>query len=530
MRDGVELAAHVYLPAIAKHQAVPTVLTRLPYDKGGRYTFLDQIANHFTAHGFAVVVQDVRGKFESQGELLPFKNEPDDGYDTIEWVAQQEWSNESVGMYGDSYYGFTQWAAVSRRHPALKAIVPQVTSSDLFIYFGTKQMPRLPFFEWFAQTYAHPFLSFEPFSSRLPKPAYHPPAGYEAAMDTARALAAAVDDGSFVAELYPDGWPAETLSIPALHQSGWYDNCLEGQLREWQRVTDAPAAAHQFLRIYSTDHESFPWREAGVPLDNHETDDDAATTHLHEYMPEVISFLDHYLNDRGGRWSAPTVRFTTTNGHAHVSDQWPPAQVRPVSLTLSDFGSSLQDRGRLSGLTDDAAAPVDDSITWTHDPSTPVPFLPESEFGQCADLPDESYLHGRDDVAVFDSPPVGARVDLCGAVSFTATIDASSAGTHVVARLLDLYPSGEARVITYGAATADTSGGPATISVPMMATAYRIRPGHSLRLAVSSSCFPLYPVHPGHDGDVWNLEGATATRQTLSTNIEHPSKVDLHVL
>ena len=96
----------------------------------GRYTFMPQLAPHFTDRGYAFVVQDVRGKFRSEGETMPFVHEIEDGYDTLEWIVSQPWSNGSVGMWGDSYYGYTQWAVVASGHPALKAIVPRVTSTD----------------------------------------------------------------------------------------------------------------------------------------------------------------------------------------------------------------------------------------------------------------------------------------------------------------------------------------------------------------------------------------------------------------
>ena len=122
MRDGVSLAIDVYLPEAAAPCAA--VLVRLPYDKNGRYCWMPQIARHFTDRGYVFLVQDVRGKFRSGGEVNAFVHELDDGYDTLEWVTRQPWSNGAVGMWGDSYYGFTQWTAVASGHPALRAIVP----------------------------------------------------------------------------------------------------------------------------------------------------------------------------------------------------------------------------------------------------------------------------------------------------------------------------------------------------------------------------------------------------------------------
>ena len=126
MRDGIRLATDVYLPD--DPAPVEAVLVRLPYDKNSRYVFFRWVAEIFTQRGYAMVVQDVRGKFRSEGETLGFVREANDGYDTIDWIIAQPWSNGIVGMFGDSYYGFTQWAAVSSGHRALRAIVPRVTT------------------------------------------------------------------------------------------------------------------------------------------------------------------------------------------------------------------------------------------------------------------------------------------------------------------------------------------------------------------------------------------------------------------
>ena len=130
MRDGVSLAIDVYLPD--GPGPWPAVLVRLPYDKNGRYCWMPFISRYFTERGYAFLPQDVRGKFRSGGETNAFMHEIEDGYDTIEWITQQPWADGAVGMWGDSYYGFTQWAAVASGHPALKAVVPRVTVADLF--------------------------------------------------------------------------------------------------------------------------------------------------------------------------------------------------------------------------------------------------------------------------------------------------------------------------------------------------------------------------------------------------------------
>lgn len=529
MTDGVHLATDVYVPPTI-HQAIPTVLIRLPYDKCGRYTFIPEIAERFTAHGFAVVAQDVRGKFRSDGVQEPFVHEASDGSDTLDWICRQPWSNGTVGMFGDSYYGFTQWAAASTGHPALKAIVPRVTGTSFFASYHTDSVPLLPLYEWVVHTWADSLLHDEPFGVTRPQPHYFVPDESAHVREELRELVAAVSDGSFERDLFPGGIPSTNLAIPALHMSGWYDNLLDCTLLEWERSLGSPAADHQFLRIRSADHEDLHWREFGQTLPDHELGDDELHAYLDETLAEPIAFLDHYLNERGGRWLAPTVSFEVTNGTSRVSDRWPPAGSEGLTLTLADVTEATTNGGRLLGLGRHEVADVDgSSVEWLHDPEHPVPYLSASQWSQCADPPDEAPVHERANVLVFDSAPVAAPVDLVGEVSFAGVLDADTDRTHLIARLCDLYPDGRARLIAEGAAVADTSDGPATVTVPMRATAYRIRPGHAVRLALSSSLFPLYAVHPGHNGDVWDTSVLTPRTQRLLSTQGAPGRLEVGV-
>jgi uncharacterized protein len=127
MRDGVTLRANVYRPPDGRW---PVLLTRLPYGKdlplGGAGLDTVQAARR----GYVVIVQDTRGRFASEGEWRPFELEADDGFDTVEWAAGLPYADGQVGMFGVSYFGFTQWAAAIKQPPALKAIAPRITWSD----------------------------------------------------------------------------------------------------------------------------------------------------------------------------------------------------------------------------------------------------------------------------------------------------------------------------------------------------------------------------------------------------------------
>ena len=129
MRDGTVLYADVYRPAAAGRY--PVILLRTPYNKSfGRLAYLQLDPMRAASRGYALIIQDTRGRFNSEGDFYCFRDEGQDGYDTVEWAAQQPWSDGTVGMYGASYMGATQWLAASARPPHLKCIVPLITASD----------------------------------------------------------------------------------------------------------------------------------------------------------------------------------------------------------------------------------------------------------------------------------------------------------------------------------------------------------------------------------------------------------------
>ncbi len=128
MRDGVTLYANIYRP-MGEGQW-PVLLTRLPYGKDFSIGSSVLDAAQVARQGYVVIVQDTRGRFASEGEWDPMRNEALDGVDTIEWAAQLPYSNGSIGMYGASYFGFTQWAAAVHQPPALKAMIPFITWND----------------------------------------------------------------------------------------------------------------------------------------------------------------------------------------------------------------------------------------------------------------------------------------------------------------------------------------------------------------------------------------------------------------
>ena len=275
MRDGVRLATDVYLPDGAG--PFPAVLVRLPYDKNGRYCWMPFLATHFIARGYAFVPQDVRGKFRSEGDPLAFVGEVPDGYDTIEWITQQPWSNGDVGMWGDSYYGFTQWAAVAAGHPALKAIVPRVTIADIDGWldgvtplYGGHYLGQY----WSDHDTHHwaPDWSHRPLAEVF-DPAFEQIGSRSASFDYVLERSR----GAERIPVFPGAHPFDVLRIPTLHGVGWFDNITPPHMLDYEALVRNPGTApFQYLHAGSTDHENYRFEQVPIPeSEDHAQHDDA---------------------------------------------------------------------------------------------------------------------------------------------------------------------------------------------------------------------------------------------------------------
>jgi putative CocE/NonD family hydrolase len=515
MRDGVRLATDVYLPP--GPGPFSTVLTRLPYDKTGRDSFIRWVAAYMCERGYAFVAQDTRGKARSEGETMAFAAEVADGYDTLEWLAGQGWCDGAVGMWGESYFGFTQWAAAAGGHPALRAIAPRNTTTAVAgDWFHRQGVPRLAFpLAWAADSWMDSAIygvaagdvdwDLRPPAAILPalhggrtSPSFEvwrrtPAAELEAALGIAAVVAA----------------PAR-LQIPALHVGGWYDIFQRGQLADWAAAR-AGSAAPQPLLFDATDHAHARWGEGRGSFDLHEVPDAEIEAFMPEYLDATLDFYDAVLRGRGA--PAPTpVRLRPSGGEWMAATDWPPPGAEPLTLWLAGAGRALADAdgGGLALRPDPTAA----EARWTDDPADPVPSLYADELQAMAAPPDDRAVAARPDVATFTSDPFAAGLTLAGPARARLGVAASGAGGHVTAKLLDVAPDGTTARLRDGAARHGPETAAAGFAVELGSVAHRLAPGHRLRLEVAASSYPQFLPPAGESGDAWQgpLPPASARR------------------
>ncbi len=498
MRDGTGLATDVYLPRGAG--PFPTVLVRLPYGKNERFGFMPQIAPLVTERGYAFVVQDTRGKFHSEGEPLAFVHEVSDGADTLGWIAEQPWSDGAVGMFGDSYYGFTQWAAVASGHPALRAIVPRFTTSrvgdDWMYHQGVFCLYTMG--EWAATSWVDGSLyELRPTFGRPLADLVPEVQGGRRSASFDRWIRTPPGDPAWTTGIYGIPEVAGGLRLPALHWGGWWDVFQRGQVADFLAAV-AAGAPGQHLLMASADHFDDPLVADGEPVVDIEEDDEALARYLPAMLDPVLAFLDRHLRGRDGA-RIPAVRWHLANDGWREAEAWPPSGARTLRLhpTAGDRALSGAEGGGLAERSD--ARGVD--VAWVHDPADPVPDPIDDAWRPLLGLPDEAVVEGRGDVLTFTADPVRGPLDLAGPARVRARVRAETAHAHLAAKLVDVFPSGRARRILQGIARVPAGGG--VVTVDLGHTGYRLETGHRLRLELAASDTPRYLPDPGTDEDPW---------------------------
>jgi predicted acyl esterase len=530
MRDGVRLATDVYLPADAKRS--PVVLVRVPYDKCSLYTGMEQIAQFWNDAGYVFVAQDVRGKFRSEGwsvTQLPWMSEATDGADTVEWLASAAFSDGSIGMVGDSYYAFTQWAAASEAPPALRAIVPRVASG---VHDSGAGFTHGPFslagpVSWLAYTWIDEGVHEGPLNWS------HRP--LIDVVESAFGVRSSAMD-ILLQRSNPWAWPTfpgvirrDRIKIPVLHWAGWWDNLKKGNFRQYRAMRHQAGAGPQHLIVDSMDHEMTKLDQNGGTLT--EAIDAGNTEAVARFwegeLCDARAFLDLHLRGLGN--VPPPVRWHQGRLGWQQSDEWPPKDARVVEWFLTGAVRAATDADG-GGFTD--RPPVAEQVKWDHDPINLVPDLSPDPSGYKAllHLVDETSVQSRPDVLTFTSEPMRSPLDLAGPVSLLARIESNHPSTQLVAKLTDIGPDNSTLLVAEGARIVHAHRFGGLVEVELGDVGYRLLNGHRLRLEVASSRFPRYLPHPGTDEDPWKAIDGSTTRQTLYTGGTYASHLRLFAL
>ncbi len=568
MRDGITLRANIYRPAA--DGTYPVLLTRLPYGKDFPLgtSVLDPV--RAAREGYMVVVQDTRGRFTSEGDWYPLRDEGPDSYDTIEWAASLPASNGKVGMYGASYFGFTQWVGAIQRPPHLAAMFPYITWADphdgVFSRGGALELGIQG--NWLLETGIDTTLRRERGNPDRT-------AGFKKLVALAREIDRLADEGyqslplkefepfrrTNLGQSFFDGIenpfapdysaPSTILghhaqvSVPSYNAGGWYDIFLAGTIRNFQemRANGATPEARQSRLLIG------PWSHGNS---SHTVGDiafgyGAAAAFINlqiDFMSLQLRWFDRWLKgiDNGIDREPPVKIFVMGENVWRDEQDWPLARALPTPFYLHSGGhaNTLAGDGSLS-----TELPGDESADrFVYNPLNPVPTL-----GGALLMPavfrsgarDQQPIERRDDMLVYTSAPLERDLEVTGPVTVKLWAASSAPDTDFVARLVDVHPDGFAHNLTDGIIRARYRHGvhsPELLepgkayeyTIDLWATSNLFKAGHRIRLDITSSNFPRWDRNPntGHQiGADAEMQSAT---QTILHNREHPSHVLLPVV
>lgn len=487
MRDGTRLGADVYLPR--GPAPAPAVLIRQPYGRRTPEMGFAVVGDFFARKGYACVVQDVRGKFSSQGIFDPGVNEVEDGYDSVAWAVSQPWSNGRVGCWGESYYGFTSYAAAISGHPALACIAPGDIGVDRRAsWFRQGAFLLNTTGNWAMAMDATEYAELTGVDTyRLPLSDIPRTAGLEA--NLFHQIVEHADDKSWWATRSLAGGISE-VRVPVLLWSGWYDNYLGPLLADYASLLEShPHPEGVYLFVGPWDHDgSAGYTDRAVCLRVAPT----ARRRWDTYQ----AFFDRYLMDLdNGFGRAGSVElFELGSDSWRAEPAWPPPGVVPTAFYLRE--------GLTLSLTPPGVAEPPD--TFCYDPSDPVPeTVGRNCWELCTALDDRRRLDGRTDIVRYVSEPLGEDLRLAGPVTARIFASSSATDTDFTVTLCDVFEDGTVNTIQDGIVRARYREGldrPSAIepgcvyefSIDLFATCYRVARWHRLRVDVSSSNFDRY--------------------------------------
>jgi len=570
MRDGTILRANVYRPI--GEGKWPVLLTRLPYGKDfpSGTSVLDpaQVARR----GYVVIVQDTRGRSNSGGEWTPFVNEALDGVDTIEWAAKLHYSNGNVGVYGESYFGFTQWSAAVHQPAALKAMVPLVTWNDPLngviarggaLELGTAASwnlvmgldvlirrhhddPQTLGRNIYMLAQEMDSLARTGYSS-LPLAEFAPLKRHNVAHYYFENFARHMDRESEQLKSMTIVGKHENVTAPSLNIGGWYDIFLKDTINNFKimREQGATQEARQSKLLIG------PWTHTGYSNPVGELNfgfaSSAAFIDLQIDMASLqVRWFDHWLKgiDTGILREAPIKLFVMGANVWRDEQEWPLARAVHTNYYLHSGGkaNSLRGNGLLSTEVPGSEAPDQ----YDYDPANPVIthggsllMSPEFRPGPFDQLTTES----REDVLVYTTPVLEQDVEVTGPITVHLWASSSAPDTDFVARLVDVHPDGYAQNLTDGIIRARyrnfSKGEQPTLIEPGKAYEYEIdlwatsnafKVGHAIRLDITSSNFPRWDRNPNTGHEFGADEELTVAHQTILHDSEHPSYIVLPIV
>jgi putative CocE/NonD family hydrolase len=543
MRDGVSLVADVYRPKV--EGKLPVLLTRTPYNRRDPATGM-----YLASQGYVVILQDTRGRFDSEGEFYPFRHEANDGYDTVEWAAGLPYADGRVGMFGGSYVGATQMLAASSNPPHLTGIFPYVTAMEYYegwTYEGGALM------QWFASSWTSGLTEdtirrktaalnrSRQWIEQLPADEYRL-FNMPLAADVAPYFRDWIEH-----ESNDDYWRAIKVSdsygkmnVKALHAGGWHDIFSGGSIRNFMRLQkEAPtqeARAGQRLMMG-------PWAHAATSPEGKIGDVTFGRQAVLDMNGTIVKWYDFVFKGQQNEFAtdAPVKIFVMGDNAWRAEKEFPLARTTYTKYYLHAATGARSAAG--DGVISTVAPKNEKPDTYEYDPAGPVRTIGGRLC--CAGLPpgpfDQSPNESRSDVLVYSTPPLQRDVEVTGFITAELYAATSAADTDFTAMIVDVDPAGYARYLGDGIIRARYRNStekpepiePGTIdkyTIDLWATSNVFKAGHRIRVYISSSNFPRFNRNLNTGEKTFGGTRMLKAQQTIYHDAEHPSAIVLPII
>ncbi len=544
MRDGVQLVADVYRPKAAGK--FPVLLTRTPYNRRDFNT-----GTYLASRGYVAILQDTRGRFDSEGEFYPFKHEINDGYDTIEWAAALEYSNGDVGMFGGSYVGATQMLASVSTPPHLKAIFPYITASE---YYDGWTYQSGALMQWFASSWASGLAEDtlrkkanaqhrpKEWVTRLPVDDYrliHIPTAQEVAPYFRDWVEHESDDEYWRKWKISDHYGR--MNIKALHAGGWHDIFLKGSIKNFveMRKSAATKEARDGQRLLVG-----PWAHAATSPEGRIGDVVFGKQAVLDMNATIAKWADFALKGVKNEFAgdAPVRIFVMGDNVWRDEKEFPLARAQSTKYYFhsNNGANSASGDGGLSTKLPGSEKPA----IYDYDPQNPTPTIGGRLCCGAAIQPgpfDQRPNESRQDVLVFSTPPLERDVEVTGYITAEVYASTSAPDTDFTAMIVDVDPSGYARFLTDGIARARyrnstqraepiEPGKVYKYTIDLWATSNVFKAGNRIRVYISSSNFPRFNRNLNTGEETMRATNMVNARQTIYHDAQRPSAIVLPII
>jgi putative CocE/NonD family hydrolase len=580
MRDGIRLSTDLYWPK-GREKDLPVILIRTPYNKNRFRNQSNKKASKayfFASKGYVVAVQDCRGKYESEGIFCPpATNEAEDGYDTVEWLSNQEWSNGNIGTFGCSFLGEVQAAQALLMHPNLKCMVPQngpmigaankqyrywsgwkggafdlAASISWYFVYGVKYSYKPP--RGLSDCEIKQIREFyTPEASKLPKVDYEKLNWHLPIADIMKEAGAAPNDWKeMVTRDFDDPWwhdvmgyydGTEKINTPALHMTSWYDMSVSESIYEFnyfrENSVSVNSRKHQYIIIAPATHCGFNNLSENTTIGEMNVGD--ARIDLDDIY---LRWFAHWLKgENNGIEDMPRIQYYAMGRNKwQSSDVWPLKNTSETKFYLYSNGNANSRYG--DGKISLNKPKLGSSDSFIYDPANPVPTVGGPR-GTTYTTPsgaiDQSPVELRNDVLVYTSDKLEEDIQVTGQLKAILYASSDAKDTDFTIKLVDVQPDGKAYNIQSSILRARyregftkkvwmEKGEIYKLEIDLNATSYCFKKYHKIRIQVSSSNFPMYDRNLNTGGNNYDEVKWNIAHNTIHHSKKYPSHIVLPII